>query len=196
MIKKISITGLVTCILYFISVGTFLITKNELALTVWELMTVFSGPVMLFVLLALCKILDITSIFKSAVIGFMSCASALTAVAHIVNIAVTRRLISEGLNVPDYFKIGFWPSVEMAVDYLAWGFFVGLAFLCVGLASIDKNKLKSIIKATSLVCGILCFVGFFGAVFVNENLWYLATLGYGFGTMVLCIQMLRVKNIA
>ncbi len=192
MTKKISVIGIVTCILYFISVGMFLITKADLALTLWELMTVFSGPVMLFVLLALCKVLDITSIFKSAVLGFMSCACALTAVAHIVNITVTRRLISDGLNVPDYFKIGFWPSVEMAVDYLAWGFFVGLAFLCIGFAA--QNKTKSNMRYTALVCGILCLIGFLGTIFINENLWYIAPWGYGFGTMVLCIQMLRNKN--
>lgn len=32
-------------------------------------------------------------------------ACALTSVAHIVNITVTRRLISEGVNVPEYFRI-------------------------------------------------------------------------------------------
>ena len=48
----------------------------------------------------------------------MACGVTLTSVAHIVNITVTRRLISNGINVPDYFRIGYFPSVEMAVDYL------------------------------------------------------------------------------
>ena len=51
MRKKIFVMGIITCILYFISVGLFLITKTEITLTVWEFMTVLSAPIVLFVLL-------------------------------------------------------------------------------------------------------------------------------------------------
>lgn len=193
MTNKISIIGIITCVLYFLSVGLFLITKSEAALTTWELMTIFSAPVVLFVLLELSNLLSITSIYKKAMLVFMSCTCALTGAAHIVDITVTRKLISEGVNVPVYFQIGFWPSVEMAIDYLAWGFFTGLAFLCIGVAINNKDKAKHIIKATLLICGIFCLIGFFGTVFVNENIWYVAPMGYGFGTMFICIQMLKFK---
>ena len=193
MTKKISVIGVFTCILYFISVGLFLITKEEAALTIWELMTFLSAPVELLVLLELSNLVNATAIYKNAMLVFMACACALTSVAHIVNITVTRRLISEGINVPGYFRIGFWPSVEMAIDYLAWGFFVGLAFLCIGFATNSKDKQKLIIKVTVLVCGMLCLSGFFGAIFINENLWYVAPMGYGLGSMIICIQMMRFK---
>ena len=193
MTKKIAIIGVFTCILYFISVGLFLITKEEAALTIWELMTFLSAPVELLVLLDLSNLVNATAIYKNAMLVFMACACALTSVAHIVNITVTRRLISEGINVPEYFRIGFWPSVEMAIDYLAWGFFVGLAFLCIGFATNSKDKQKLIIKVTVLVCGMLCLSGFFGAIFINENLWYVAPMGYGLGSMIICIQMMRFK---
>ena len=193
MTKKIAIIGVFTCILYFISVGLSLITKEEAALTIWELMTFLSAPVELLVLLDLSNLVNATAIYKNAMLVFMACACALTSVAHIVNITVTRRLISEGINVPEYFRIGFWPSVEMAIDYLAWGFFVGLAFLCIGFATNSKDKQKLIIKVTVLVCGMLCLSGFFGAIFINENLWYVAPMGYGLGSMIICIQMMRLK---
>ena len=193
MTKKIAIIGVFTCILYFISVGLFLITKEEAALTIWELMTFLSAPVELLVLSELSNLVNATAIYKNAMLVFMACACALTSVAHIVNITVTRRLISEGINVPEYFRIGFWPSVEMAIDYLAWGFFVGLAFLCIGFATNSKDKQKLIIKVTVLVCGRLCLSGFFGAIFINENLWYVAPMGYGLGSMIICIQMMRLK---
>ena len=193
MTKKISVIGVFTCILYFISVGLFLITKEEAALTIWELMTFLSAPVELLVLLELSNLVNATAIYKNAMLVFMACACALTSVAHIVNITVTRRLISEGINVPEYFRIGFWPSVEMAIDYLAWGFFVGLAFLCIGFATNSKDKQKLMIKVTVLVCGMLCLSGFFGAIFINENLWYVAPMGYGLGSMIICIQMMRFK---
>ena len=59
MTKKISITGIATCILYFISVAVFLITKSGIALTAWELMTILSAPVVLFVLSELSALNDI-----------------------------------------------------------------------------------------------------------------------------------------
>ncbi len=193
MVKKISIIGIVTCILYFVSVCVFLITKTEIALTAWELMTILSAPVVLFVLLELSALMSITSVYKGAMLAFMACTCALTSVAHIVNITVTRTLISKGVDVPAYYQIGFWPSVEMAIDYLAWGFFTGLTFLCIGIAIRNKDKEKHNIKITLLICGIFCLIGFFGTVFINENIWYVAPLGYGFGTMFICIQMLRFK---
>lgn len=194
MTKKISIIGIAACILYFLSVGLFLITKTEIALTAWELMTIISAQIVLFVLLELSSLVSITAVYKNAMLVFMACTCALTSVAHIVNITVTRTLISEGVDVPTYFQIGFWPSVEMAIDYLAWGFFTGLAFLCIGIAIKSKEKTKRILKTTLLICGIFCLIGFFGTIFVNENIWYAAPMGYGFGTMVICIQMLNFKS--
>lgn len=193
MANKIPIIGIVTCFLYFIAVGLFLITQTDLALTIWELFTILGAPVILFVLLELSKLLSIQSIYKNAMLAFMSCACSLTGAAHIVNITVTRKLISDGVQVPDFLKIGYWPSVEMAVDYLAWGFFVGLAFLCIGLSINSNEKKKLFMKKLVTVCGILCFIGFFGTIFINENIWYIAPLGYGLGTIAICIQMMRIK---
>lgn len=195
MTKKIFTIGIITCILYFASVGLFLITKTEVALTIWELMTVLSAPIMLFVLLEISTLAAITSIYKKAMLAFMSCTCSLTGAAHIVNITVTRALISEGIDIPTYFQIGYWPSAEMAIDYLAWGFFTGLAFLCLGIAIENKDKIKRSIKATLLTCGILCLIGFFGTIFINENIWYVAPMGYGIGTMIVCIQMLKFRAI-
>lgn len=192
--KKIFVVGIVTCILYFVSVGLFLITKTEIALTIWELMTVFSAPVVLFVLLEISNFVASTSVYKKAILAFMSCTCSLTGVAHIVNITVTRALISEGIDVPTFFQIGHWPSVEMAIDYLAWGFFTGLAILCLGIAIKDKDNMKCSIKISLLICGSLCLIGFFGAIFINENIWYIAPMGYGVGIMIVCIQMLKYNS--
>ena len=49
--KKIHLIGIIAVILYFLSVGSFLISRAGIALTIWELMTVISGPIVLLVLL-------------------------------------------------------------------------------------------------------------------------------------------------
>lgn len=46
------------------------------------------------------------------------------------------------------------------------------------------------LKTILLICGSLCLLGFFGTVPVNGNIWYMAPLGYGLGTIVVCIEML------
>ncbi len=61
MSKRIHLIGMITIILYFLSVGSFLISRTDMALTIWELMTVISGPVVLFMgygfgLMILCMI--------------------------------------------------------------------------------------------------------------------------------------------
>lgn len=190
MEKKVSIIGIIVCVLYFLSVGLFLITGTSLALTAWELMTVISGPVVLLVLLGFARHLSVSATQKNLMLVFMGCTCALTGAAHIVNITVTRKLMAEGIDVPTYFQIGQWPSVEMAVDYLAWGFFMGLAFLAISFPISDNDKSKRVTKFISLICGILCLIGFCGALFINENLWYLAPMGYGIGLIVLCIRVL------
>ena len=189
--KRIHLIGIIDIVLYFISVGAFLISKADKALTSWELMTVISGPIVLLVLLELSHGLSCSDLNRRAMQVFMGCTCALTGAAHIVNIAVTRRLMSEGVDVPLYFQIGQWPSVEMAVDYLAWGLFMGLAFICLGLPVASTDKTTRSLKVISLINGILCLIGFIGALFINENIWYLAPMGYGFGLLILCITRLR-----
>ena len=45
--------------MYFISVAGFLVTQTEIALTIWEMMTIISGPVVFMVLLEFSRYLDI-----------------------------------------------------------------------------------------------------------------------------------------
>lgn len=66
MNKKIYHIGIATVIVYFISVASFLITKQDLALTLWELMTVISGPLMLLVILQIANDEAVIPMLKNA----------------------------------------------------------------------------------------------------------------------------------
>jgi len=191
MKNKIAILGIIDCILYAVVVALYLTVKSELLLTLWEAVTVISAPVILLLLLSiLTENTKANSIFYSLVVVFMSCTIVLTSVAHFINIAVTRKLIAQGVTIPTYLQIGHWPSVEMAIDYLAWGFFMGLAFIMTACALYARNRMAKKLKILLLICGGLCLIGFFGSVIINENCWYIAPLGYGIGTILVCIEML------
>lgn len=194
MSKRIPLTGIITVILYFLSVGAFVVSQTDIALTIWEMMTVISGPVVLLIMLYTSQRLATPDTYRTAMVAFMSCVCALTGLAHIVNIAVTRRLMREGVAVPLYFQIGQWPSVEMAVDYLAWGLFMGLAFICMGVPDTSKDKTKKRIRIVSIINGVLCLTGFAGAVFINENIWYLAPMGYGIGLIIICVLNIKAED--
>jgi len=194
MKNKISILGIADVCIYAMTVALYLIFKSDMLLTLWEAVTILSSPVMLLILLAILKkSSQARPVFKSLTIVFMTGTIILTSVAHLVNITVTRKLIAEGVNIPTYFQIGYWPSVEMTIDYLAWGLFMGLAFIVAACSLHAAGNIFRRLKIMLLVCGSLCLLGFTGTILINENFWYLAPLGYGIGTIIVCIEMFKVK---
>lgn len=184
-LKKAAIAGIAGEILYFISMGLFLITQTGAALTFWEFMTVAGAVIMLIVLIVIAEDRKIQQIHHKLMMIALSGTVFLTSIAHFTSIGVVRKLESQGISVPDYFKIGTSPSIEMTVDYVAWGFFMGLAFIALFLGIKDKAM-----KIISVACGVLCLCGFVGS-FISDPLWYIAPLGYGIGFLVMCIYVFR-----
>lgn len=182
-LKKFAIAGFACELVYFFSVTLFLITKNDLALTLWEIMTVIGAIVMLIVLTSISEVYNIKSLYRKFMLISLSGTVFITSIAHFTNIGVIRKLASQGESIPDYFKIGFFPSLEMTLDYIAWGLFMGFAFLSLFLGINNKT-----LKIFSVSCSILCFTGFIGSFFF-EYLWYPAPLGYGIGFLIMCIYI-------
>lgn len=187
-LKKAAIAGIAGEILYFISMGLFLITQTGAALTFWELMTVAGAVIMLIVLIVIAEDRKIQQIHHKLMMIALSGTVFLTSIAHFTSIGVVRKLESQGISVPEYFKIGTSPSIEMTVDYIAWGFFMGLAFIALFLGIKDKAM-----KIISVACGVLCLCGFVGS-FISDPLWYIAPLGYGIGFLVMCIYVFRSEK--
>ncbi len=157
-------------------------------MTFWELMTVAGAVIMLIVLIVIAEDRKIQQIHHKLMMIALSGTFFLTSIAHFTSIGVVRKLESQGISVPDYFKIGTSPSIEMTVDYVAWGFFMGLAFIAIFLGIKDKAT-----KIISVTCGVLCLCGFVGS-FISDPLWYIAPLGYGIGFLVMCIYVFRSEK--
>ena len=187
-LKRAAISGIIGEIAYFISMMLFLITHTNFALTLWESMTVIGAIVMLVAFLMIADEFKIKPLLRRLMTISLSGTVFLTSVAHFTSIGVIRKLESQGTTVPDYFKIGAFPSIEMTIDYVAWGFFMGAAFIILFLGIKDKA-----IRIFSVTCGILCLCGFIGSFF-SDSLWYIAPLGYGIGFLIMCIFILKRKE--
>ncbi|WOO37421.1 hypothetical protein R2R35_02695 [Anaerocolumna sp. AGMB13020] len=192
--KNVAILGIIICSIYFIVTFGLIITSSPILLTAMELITMVSGLLMIMLVLVIpfTKTEKMVN-YKIIATVFSAACMILTNGTHMVNLTVTEQLLKMGIDVPYYLQIGKWPSVEMAIDYLAWGLFMGLAFLF-SFLGIEKEKIHKQIKITLCVNGFLCLVGFFGAILINQNIWYIAPMGYGLGTMLLCFELLILNK--
>jgi hypothetical protein len=155
-----------------------------------DLITIISGIIILPIILVLPFSKDEKmNIHKIMSIIFVSSCMILTNTVHIVSLSVIEPLIGKGINLAEYVQVGKFPSVITAIDYLAWGLFMGLSFLFSSFGIEQKIETKKI-RYNLLICGIFCIIGFLGSMTINENLWYIAPIGYGCGTLILCINML------
>lgn len=189
------------CIFYFISViasvaGLIITGKSFLpAVIALELATALSTPVFLLMFEAIpMGASKDKKKAKELSIIFMACCMVLTMAVHFVQLLLTNPLIESGVQVPTYFQVGYWPSVSMSVEYLAWGFFMGAAFLSSSFAVGKDCKRLKLLKYTLLICGILCFAGLLLVILIHENCWYIASLGYGIGTVIVCIELIFINN--
>lgn len=160
--KIIAYAGIVLCTVFILVTFMLILTSSKSWLTAFEIVTMISGVFMLILILVLpSSENELIKPYRIASVAFVTGNMILTNVTHFVNLAVTEQLIRSGMDIPDYFQIGKWPSIEMAIDYLAWGMFMGLAFLA-SFMYIPKEKSYKNLKYTLLVCGILCVSGFLG----------------------------------
>ncbi len=188
-IKTLAKIGLLVCLAYFITVTVQIIFNNNFTLYLVSIVTMLSGLYLTLLVVAFPGETEYKQFYRTIAILSVATCMILTNAVHFVNIAAIRPLIARGIFIPDYFQIGKYPSVLMAIDYLAWGLFMGLAFIFSSFFINTVLKLRKFL----LLCGCLCLIGFIGVLF-NENLWYIAPLGYGIGSVVICAKILLSTN--
>ena len=198
MSKKAKITvaysGIILCAFYLIVVVAFIATEARLFLSGMEILTIISAIFIPFLMEAIvADTLFEKSFWKYLTYLFTACCLLLTVSAHFINLTVTNALIHNGVNVPAYFQIGQWPSVGMAADYLAWGLFLGLAFISAAIAISKIVQLRKMQK-TIFVCGVLCLIGFMGPVVNNQSIWFIAVAGYTLGIILISIEIIRLNH--
>jgi len=184
-IKIIAKIGLLVCFVYFIIVAVQIAFNNNFTLHLVSIITMLSGLYMTMLVVAFPVEKEHKQFYRIMAILCVSVCMIFTNATHFINIAIIMPLIASGIPISDYFQIGKYPSVLMAIDYLGWGLFMGLSFIHSSRFISSATKLKRFL----LLCGCLCLIGFIGHIF-NENLWYIAPFGYGVGTAIICIRLL------
>jgi hypothetical protein len=127
-------------------------------------------------------------VFTQASLSLVIIFAALTCINRYVSLTVVPQAHSLGIsNGLEWFMPYGWPSVMAAIEVLAWGFFLGLAFLA--LAPVfEKGKLERVLFWTLIFSGIFCLVGTLGQVLNSIPLNLMGILGWGIGlTIVLAL---------
>ncbi len=178
----IAYMGIIIIVIYFIVVTGYYLTESAFLFRLWEAMIIISAPVVLFVLIS---VLDYAGEgrngWKTAAIAFMTCTMAITAIAHSSNVFFSQDVAA------DLLAAEFQPY-----ESLAWGFFMGLAFICTFMSLSSGISQVTRIKHICMICGIFCLLGLLGPILDIAALWFVAVAGYGLGTPVICMCLLSL----
>jgi len=190
--KNIAKSGILICCVYFITVAFFVITSSQNWLIIFEIVTMLSGIYFVFLIVTLPFSNDEKKkIYKILALIFVTGLLFFTNVVHLMSLTVIK-IIEKGNNIPEYLQIGKIPSIITSIEYFGWGIFLGLSFLfsSFGIETVSKHKP---LKNTLIICAVFCFLGYFGSI-INEYLWYIASIGYGIGTVIICIEILLLEK--
>lgn len=134
--------------------------------------------------------------FTLVALGWMLIMAALTITVHFVELAVARRLDVPA--TPGFSRLfGFeWPSLLMAIEFLAWHLFFGLALLFAAFGFRGGGK-EAVVRIGLVASGVLCLAGLLGPA-VGDLIWRLpGVVGYGVVFPLVCLMIGVVfKNAA
>jgi hypothetical protein len=120
-----------------------------------------------------------------AALAFMTAFAALSGGVHFVQLAVARHLPTEAVAERAALRLYPWPSIALALDFLAWDLFLGLALLLTAPV-FAGGKLSAAVRISTRLSGALCVIGFLGPLLGEMRLQFLAISGYAFVLPVVC----------
>jgi hypothetical protein len=108
---------------------------------------------------------------------------------HFASFTVGRQIDSKVLPLlSQQLSFAQWPTLALALDLLAWDFFLGLAMLFA--ASVFKSDgLPNRVRVSLIVGGTFCLVGTLGPALGHMRIQYLGIGGYAFVLPVACVLL-------
>ena len=114
----------------------------------------------------------------------------LTCGVHFVSLTVGRQIEPKVVSPLLSQQLSFeqWPTLALALDLLAWDFFLGLSLLFA--APVFKGDgPPNRVRVSMIVAGMLCLVGVLGPALGQMHIQYLGIGGYAFVLPVACFLL-------
>ncbi|HET7142640.1 MAG TPA: hypothetical protein VFI68_01365 [Anaerolineales bacterium] len=185
-----SLIGIVLTLFYLGAIaGMFVsgaIPPTEPFISIISVVSLVSVPMFIFLWVILHNAASVgKKIFTQTSLAMIVIFATLTSINRYVALTVVRQSmdmgIMDGLN---WFMPYGWPSIMAAMEVLAWGFFLGLAFI--SLAPVFQDgKLELSIFWTLIISGIFCLIAVFGQIMNSVVLNMLGIIAWGPGLVVL-----------
>lgn len=186
----VSLIGIVLALAYLAAVAAMFITNTippaEPYISIVSVVSLVSAPLLVFLWVILHNTASPeTRIFTQTSLALIVIFATLTGINRYVALTVVRQSmdmgVTDGLN---WFMPYGWPSIMAAMEVLAWGFFLGLAFLF--LAPVfRKGKLELAIFWTLIVSGIFSLIAVLGQIMNSVVLNLLGIIAWGPGLVLL-----------
>jgi len=125
-------------------------------------------------------------IFGLAALAFITVFATLTCGVHFVCLSAGRQIESSALpEISRQLSVQEWPSLALAVEFLAWHFFFGLSMVFASLV-FGGSRLHSYVRASMMMSGTLCVLSTLGPLTGEMRIPWLGIVGYGFMLPVAC----------
>lgn len=119
-----------------------------------------------------------TKTFSLTSLSFMVAFATITCITHFASLTVGRQQSAAMPQLAHHLSFG-WLSVALALDLLAWDFFLGFSLLFAAPV-FRGDRLQTYIRRCTLLAGALCLAGTFGPLLHRIRIQFLAIVGYAF----------------
>jgi len=185
-----SLIQIVLAAIYLAAVAAMLISGTippaEPYISIVSIVSLASVPIFVFLWAILHNVsAPEKKVFTQTSLALIVIFATLTSINRYVAMTVVRQSIAMGImDGLNWFMPYGWPSIMAAMEVLAWGFFLGLAFLF--LAPVfHTGKLELAIFWTLILSGIFSLIAVLGQVMNSVALNILGIIAWGPGLLVL-----------
>jgi hypothetical protein len=151
-------------------------------LAIMEILTLLSAPLLVLLMISVHAAAAAGDrAYAAAAVAFMVVAAGLTSAVHFTGLTALRQGGTGTL---------VWPSVQYAVELLAWDVFLGLSLLFAS-CTFRGGGLAGAVRAGCVISGSLCLMGTLGPATGRMQLQFIGVAGYGLGLPVVSFLLAR-----
>jgi hypothetical protein len=191
-----SVLGAVLAIAYFLAIIAVILfdsfPPHDPYQSIISVISLISVPILVFLWVVISECSNPEKrIFTHGSLALMIIFGGLTSINRYVSLTIIPQAVQLGKTTGlEWFQPYGWPSIMAAIEVLAWGFYLGLALLCLAPA-FSSGMIEKTIFWTLILSGIFCLVATFGQVLNIALLNILGVLAWGPGLIILLSMLAK-----